>query len=44
MEISKKLIELVNTYEGNDIDLCYYVYECLNKGGTQEALAGLRLF
>lgn len=44
MEMSTKLLELINTYEGNDIDLCYYVYESLSNGKMQETLAGLKLF
>ncbi len=29
MKMNEKLMSLISTYEGRDIDLCYYVFESL---------------
>ena len=44
MKINEKLKELITTYDGQDIDLCYYVFEALNEVDVRESSIGLKFF
>lgn len=44
MKTNEKLMSLISTYEGRDIDLCYYVFESLKGLSKQDSAQGLKLF
>lgn len=44
MKINERLKKLITTYDGQDIDLCYYVFENLNDVYERESAIGLKFF
>lgn len=44
MKTNEKLMSLISTYDGRDIDLCYYVFESLKGLSKQDSAQGLKLF
>lgn len=44
MTLDEHLMKLISTYDGEDIDLCYYVFEDLKKVNEKEASIGLKTF
>ena len=44
MKTNEKLMNLITTYEGRDVDLCYYIFEHLKSLDKEEAVEGLKNF
>lgn len=44
MKIEEIILNLINTYDCEDIDLCYYIFDSLKMLDVQEAAIGLRVF
>lgn len=44
MKTNEKLMNLISTYNGRDIDLCYYVFEYLKGLNKQNSAQGLKIF
>ena len=44
MTKNENLMKLITTYDGRDIDLCYYVFEHLKSMSKEDSVQGLKLF